>query len=118
MCSRFIHAPTLMIVDVNECLSSTCGNNATCNNTEGSFICSCKQGFEGNGLNCSGKIVLYLLSCIPISLAGLFKKSCNLDLHLCTISLAQLTGYILSSVLILGLQINLTYKLSDIYNLQ
>jgi hypothetical protein len=50
-----------MIVDVNECLSSPCGNNATCNNTEGSFICSCKEGFEGNGLNCSGKVVLHLL---------------------------------------------------------
>ena len=47
-----------MIVDVNECQSSPCGNNATCNNTEGSFNCSCIQGFEGDGLNCSGKIVL------------------------------------------------------------
>jgi hypothetical protein len=53
-----IYSPTLMILDVNECLSSPCGNNAACNNTEGSFICSCKQGFEGNGINCSGLIVL------------------------------------------------------------
>ena len=50
-----------MIVDVNECLSSPCGNNATCNNTEGSFNCSCKQGFERHGLNCPGKIVLPFL---------------------------------------------------------
>jgi hypothetical protein len=63
-----------MIVDVNECQSSPCGNNATCNNTGGSYNCSCIQGFEGDGLNCSGKIVLPFKSCIPINIPELLKK--------------------------------------------
>uniref|UniRef100_A0A8I3W191 Protein HEG homolog 1 n=1 Tax=Callithrix jacchus TaxID=9483 RepID=A0A8I3W191_CALJA len=32
-------------VDVNECLSSPCPSMATCNNTQGSFICKCPVGY-------------------------------------------------------------------------
>ncbi|KAM7427680.1 hypothetical protein ABFA07_021226 [Porites harrisoni] len=42
--------------DVDECRSSTdndCSTNATCNNTKGSYNCSCKPGYSGNGRNCS-----------------------------------------------------------------
>ncbi|XP_006154654.1 protein HEG homolog 1, partial [Tupaia chinensis] len=33
-------------VDVNECLSSPCPPLATCNNTQGSFICRCPVGYQ------------------------------------------------------------------------
>jgi hypothetical protein len=40
---------------VNECLSnSTCDANATCNNTEGSYTCTCDSGYSGDGISCDG----------------------------------------------------------------
>ncbi|XP_037693268.1 protein HEG homolog 1 isoform X2 [Choloepus didactylus] len=33
-------------VDVNECLSNPCPPLATCNNTQGSFICKCPVGYQ------------------------------------------------------------------------
>ena len=35
--------------------SSQCDENADCTNTEGSYSCSCKQGFDGDGSVCKGK---------------------------------------------------------------
>ena len=40
--------------DVNECETVLCGPNADCINTFGSYNCQCRQGFEGNGFNCTG----------------------------------------------------------------
>ena len=31
-----------------------CHLNATCTNTNGSYNCSCNNGFQGNGFNCTG----------------------------------------------------------------
>ena len=44
----------LLKSDINECSadSSPCDENADCTNTEGSYICSCKQGFDGDGSTC------------------------------------------------------------------
>jgi hypothetical protein len=46
-------------VDMDECSSRRhdCSVNADCFNTAGSFECSCKNGFVGNGVECEGKIV-------------------------------------------------------------
>ena len=46
-----------VLSDVDECTLSllNCHENATCNNTEGSFDCYCKEGFTGNGTYCKGK---------------------------------------------------------------
>ena len=43
--------------DINECTSAVphCSPNATCNNTEGSYQCRCKEGFSGDGKECQGK---------------------------------------------------------------
>ncbi|PFX16802.1 52 kDa repressor of the inhibitor of the protein kinase, partial [Stylophora pistillata] len=44
--------------DIDECLNGTngCDVNAECNNTLGSYNCTCKDGFEGNGINCTEKV--------------------------------------------------------------
>ena len=53
----FIHV-LFSIVDEDECKSSEtneCGLNALCNNTEGSYVCSCVSGYQGDGRNCTGE---------------------------------------------------------------
>ena len=52
--------PTL---DVNECSTGAdaCDVNAKCKNTVGSYTCTCKKGFTGNGKTCTGKILLGLI---------------------------------------------------------
>ena len=44
-------------VDIDECTNGTdtCSPFAVCNNTMGDFNCSCLEGFEGDGFNCTGK---------------------------------------------------------------
>ncbi|KAM7452440.1 hypothetical protein ABFA07_000115 [Porites harrisoni] len=41
--------------DINECKEGThnCSSNAVCNNTKGSYNCTCKPGYEGDGNNCT-----------------------------------------------------------------
>jgi len=43
-------------IDINECSTNNggCDKQAICTNLIGSFNCSCKNGFLGNGFNCSG----------------------------------------------------------------
>ena len=44
-------------LDIDECTGSNndCDDNAYCSNTVGSYNCTCKEGFTGNGHSCSGK---------------------------------------------------------------
>ena len=44
-------------LDTNECTEGkrVCDVNAECNNTLGSYKCTCKDGYEGNGTNCTGQ---------------------------------------------------------------
>ena len=48
------------ISDINECQNNNGGCQHTCNNTVGSFQCSCLSGYSLNadGLQCDGKILL------------------------------------------------------------
>ena len=43
--------------DIDECSSNahSCGVNAVCNNTVGSYACACKAGYSGDGRKCTGK---------------------------------------------------------------
>ena len=43
---------------MDECEADTyvCGSDAICNNTHGSFNCTCKFGYRGDGNNCTGNI--------------------------------------------------------------
>ena len=46
----------IAIADIDECMAATDNcDNANCDNTIGSFTCSCNQGYSGNGVNCVGK---------------------------------------------------------------
>jgi len=52
-----------VIADVDEC-SLIGGNNchprnSICTNTDGSFSCDCKEGYEGNGISCTGELFCY-----------------------------------------------------------
>ena len=50
--------------DINECAdlgSNACSAMAACNNTFGSYVCLCLDGYEGDGKNCSGNFTILLL---------------------------------------------------------
>ena len=50
----------ILLLDINECSTGAdaCDVNAKCKNTVGSYTCTCKIGFTGNGRTCTGKIYL------------------------------------------------------------
>ena len=46
--------------DINECASpetNDCDPNAECSNTEGSYSCSCNEGYTGDGRKCAGTLL-------------------------------------------------------------
>ena len=45
-----------MFSDINECNNTnTCGDNADCVDSDGSYWCKCLPGFQGDGYNCTGQ---------------------------------------------------------------
>ena len=58
---KLLSCMNFIIADINECELETypCSSNANCTDTDGSFNCTCREGFEGDGFNCTGII------CIP-----------------------------------------------------
>ena len=58
----YLHFQFRLFSDLDECQGqSICHEDAFCNNTYGSYNCTCKKGFEGNGKHCQlkGKNVSY-----------------------------------------------------------
>ena len=49
--------PDFFFPDINECEAGkhNCHANASCKNTKGSFACTCKPGYSGDGVNCTGE---------------------------------------------------------------
>ena len=48
-----------LFLDVDECDIGTyvCAQMATCDNTPGSYGCTCIDGYEGNGVTCTGMLI-------------------------------------------------------------
>ena len=42
-------------IDINGCGTNPCHPQATCQDTIGSFTCTCDAGYSGNGFVCQGK---------------------------------------------------------------
>ena len=55
---HFPYAVWFLSSDEDECLKTppVCDVNANCNNTLGSYLCFCKEGFMGDGKTCQGKL--------------------------------------------------------------
>ena len=53
-----------VVLDMDECGASSpvCDINANCSNTRGSYICTCKSGYTGDGKMCQG-IINVVLPC-------------------------------------------------------
>ena len=45
-------------LDIDECEREThnCDLNALCNDTFGSFMCTCNSGYAGNGITCTSEL--------------------------------------------------------------
>ena len=56
----------MLASDINECdrSPSVCHVNADCQDTEGSFNCSCQTGFLGDGMTCNGNVICSLHVCM------------------------------------------------------
>ena len=61
---NLLNTTGILYLDVDECSASmpVCDVNADCKNTRGSYRCSCKTGFTGDGKTCTGKRVAEYLS--------------------------------------------------------
>ena len=57
-CTQVLTSSDMIFADVDECQEQKhyCHDMAHCNNTVGSFNCTCLQGFTGDGFICVGKI--------------------------------------------------------------
>ena len=78
----------MFVADIDECSmnGSPCDQNAECLNFEGSYSCTCKDGFTGNGTVCDGKFTLYrqLMSAEGFYVFYLvFLSVVSLFVHLC-----------------------------------
>ena len=54
----------VFLLDVNECESSPCMNNATCNDDVDGYTCNCADGFTGTHCETGTIMVLGLYICV------------------------------------------------------
>ena len=77
MSQAFYLTPAIFLfrLDIDECTANVhnCDPLAVCNNTVGSFHCTCMSGYEGNGTTCVGEgcfHVQYHNRALPLVLYG------------------------------------------------
>ena len=62
--------PFSLTSDIDECSAvlNPCDEKADCSNTDGSYSCTCKQGFTGDGVSCSGMLysILFYFYKLPL----------------------------------------------------
>ena len=51
--SAYLEYPLYLTLCKDECQESKCDSNAVCEDEIGSFTCACKDGFIGNGTECT-----------------------------------------------------------------
>ena len=53
----FLFTFCLILLDTDECEDerNECNDNALCTNTEGSYVCRCLEGYQGDGKTCIGR---------------------------------------------------------------
>ena len=87
----------IFVLDIDECANNTdsCDVNAYCNNTVGSYNCTCYPEYTGNGTLCTGNflydtspnhILLLLSSQCPLSIPQMLQSTpltCLLILSFC-----------------------------------
>ena len=66
--------------DIDECTTShpVCDVNANCTNTQGSYFCTCKTGFSGDGKTCQG-IVGKQKHCIVTGITNFILRFCAIS---------------------------------------
>lgn len=56
-----------MFIDVNECQTNPCGENAVCKDTVGSYVCHCKEDYTGDPVK----------GCVDIDECAVLEKPCG-----------------------------------------
>ncbi len=53
---------SFLSLDIDECAINTdnCHDDAVCDNTIGSYTCTCNDGFTGDGVSCNGKYLIQI----------------------------------------------------------
>ena len=46
----------IIITDDNGCDTDPCDSNASCTDTDSSYICTCNEGYTGDGMTCTSKL--------------------------------------------------------------
>ena len=74
------------VSDINECNSNPCATNATCEDVNGTFICTCDGGYTGDGIeSCQGiSYAAQLRTCV--------RRYYIYDIHCLTIIIAEVDG--------------------------
>ena len=74
--------PASIFTDIEECEleNHACNCSVTCTDTDGNFNCTCREGFEINGFNCTGIEISMLLIPCRISI------SCKHHVYACFMS--------------------------------
>lgn len=75
-----------------------CDPNADCMNTIGNFTCTCQEGYEGNGIQCSSQLAMSVADHVVIASLLYVQTSMNAFLTTLTIAMSIQLATILKEV--------------------